>query len=59
MFWYFIPPSSHVSTVSTAVFYVFFTDSTGFSTLVAFVKFHFHRHACMAFFGFKKGPLLA
>ena len=54
MLWYFIPPSSHVSTVSTAVFYFFLTDSTGFSTLVPFVIFHFHRQACMAFSALKK-----
>ena len=37
MFWYFIPPSSHVSTVNTAVF-CFFWHSIGLNTLIPLVQ---------------------
>ena len=37
MFWYFISPSSHVSTVNTAVF-CFFWHSIGLNTLIPLVQ---------------------
>ena len=37
MFWYVIPPSSHVSTVNTAVF-CFFWHSIGLNTLIPLVQ---------------------